>query len=327
MIIRIKKRNLLIATVFTVFAVLIPLIYAVGENAVRIQSFKVELAISNRNPTINVSNLTGGGSSFSVDTLATGDVKVLISFNVTDADGAGNINASTAVVNFTLGDTSGQYFSNISAVASSEFGTCNNHSPSSTVVVINCSVVLPYFANASAAWVINISVKDIFGGVGRNDTGIFTINTVSGLSLPITFVNFTNVNLGQQNVPSSPLTINNTGNEDFDTINVSAALLRGTTTTTETIAATNFYANITNETAGLGVQLATTPVTLRELVQSTSGTGLDNATLVHGHTSSSYTIIKDKGNRTIFFWVDVPTGSLSSQLYNATWNITVINNP
>src|SRR3989344_6318919 len=103
MIIKIKKRDLLIITGFAVFAILIPLIYAVGENLPRTQFFKVELAISNRNPTINVSNLTGGASSFSVDTTAAGDVKVLISFNVTDSDGAGNINASSAVVNFTLG--------------------------------------------------------------------------------------------------------------------------------------------------------------------------------------------------------------------------------
>src|SRR3989344_1036671 len=122
MIIKIKKRDLLIITGFAVFAILIPLIYAVGENLPRTQFFKVELAISNRNPTINVSN--------------------------------------------------------ISAVASSEFGTCKNHSPSNTVVIINCSVVLPYFANASGLWVINISVKDIFWGEGRNDTGTFTINTV-----------------------------------------------------------------------------------------------------------------------------------------------------
>ncbi len=33
----------------------------------------------------------------------------------------------------------------------------------------------------------------------------------------------------------------------------------------------------------------------------------------------------DKGNISVFIWVDVPTSQLSAQLYNATWNVTVIN--
>ena len=172
-------------------------------------------------------------------------------------------------------------------------------------------------------WSINVSVQDTGNGIGRNDTGIFTYNTLSSLSLPIVFVNFTNVNLGQQNVPSSPLIVNNTGNEDFDMLNVSANLLRGTTITTETIAETSFYANISNETAGGGMQLATTPVSIIEWTGPNNGR---NVSLIHGHTSA-FAPNADKGNRSVFFWVDVPSGSLSSQLYNATWNITVINNP
>ena len=301
---------------------MIPFIYAVGENVVRRAGFKVDLVISNRNPTINVTN-----STFSLDTVAAGNVNVLISFNVTDPDGVGQVNASKAVVNFTLGGlSSGLFFSNVSAVASSEFGTCANHTETGGEVVINCTVILPYFTNASATWVVNISIQDTQGGVGRNDTLRFTVNTVSALALPYTFVNFSNVNVNQQDVPAYPhLLLNNTGNEDFDTINITAATLIGTTTSSETIAPSQFFANITNGTAGAGVPLATSAVTLRELTQSAVGT-LDNATLIHGHTSA-YSVIADKGNRSVFFWVDVPSGGLSSQLYNATWNATVINLP
>jgi len=306
-----------------------PLIYSVGENVVRRAGFKVDLVISNRNPTINVSNVTGGASSFSVDPVATSRVTVLISFNVTDADGAADINASTAVVNFTLGGIdSGLYFANQSFVASSEFGTCFNHSPSSTVVVINCTVVLPYFANASASWVGNISVKDKFGGVGRNDTLRFTINTASGLALPYSFINFSSVNLGQANVLAYPhLLINNTGNEDFDMVNMSAAALTGTTVTTENIPVTNFFVNLTNSSDGnLALNFPSDGiVNLRQPAGYGSDTG-GNASLVHGHTSA-YSVIAAKGNISAFIWVDVPSSGLSAQLYNATWNVTVINNP
>ena len=324
MIIKIKKRSLIVTIGFLILIILIPFIYAVGENVVRRAGFKVELVITNRNPTINVSNVTGGASSFSVDPVAASTVTVLISFNVTDADGASDINASTAVVNFTLGGIdSGLYFTNISAVTTSEFGTCRNHSPSSTVVVINCTVVLPYFANASSTWVGNISVKDRFGGVGRNDTLRFTINTASGLALPYSFINFSSVNLGQQNVLAYPhLLLNNTGNEDYDMVNMSAAALVGTTVTTENIAVTNFFVNLTNSSDGnLALNFPSDGiVNLRDT--ATGG----NVSFVHGHTSA-YSVIAAKGNISAFIWVDVPTGGLSSQLYNATWNVTAINNP
>ena len=323
MIIKIKKRDLLIASVFLIFAILIPLIYAqTGGNVVRRAGFKVDLVISNRNPSINVSNVTGGASSFSVDPISASNAIVLISFNVTDADGASNINASTAVVNFTLGGNAGQYYVNQSFVASSEFGTCFNHSPSSTVVVINCTVVLPYYANASASWVANISVKDISGGVGRNDTLRFTYNFVSALALPYAFVNFSNVNLGQQNVLAYPhLLINNTGNEDFEMVNMTAAALVGTTTTTENIAVTNFAVNLTNSSASLGLAFPSDGnVNLRD-----TATG-NNVSFLHGHTSA-FAPNADKGNISAFIWVDVPSSGLTPQLYNATWNATAINNP
>ncbi len=314
MIIKIKKRDLTLLLVF--FLVSVSIVYAQQRAA-----FKVELVISNRNPVINVSN-----ASFTVTLSATGNVNVLISFNVTDADGAGDINATTAVVNFTLGTPGfGQHYANISNTGA-EFGTCTNNSPSSTFVNITCKVVLPYFANASSVWVVNISVRDRVGGVGRNDTLTFTISTLSSLSLPYAAINFSSVNLNQQDVAANlPIIVNNTGNDDFDQINISAAPLVGTTITSENIAVTQFYANITNAVAGSGVRLETTAVTLRELAQS-STTSVDNATLMHGHTRA-FAPNADKGNRSIFFWVDVPASGLSSQLYNATWNVTVINLP
>ncbi len=277
-------------------------------------SLTIVAAVTNTAPKINVSNAT-----FTVTLAAASDVRVLISFNVTDADGAGDINASTAVVNFTLG-IDGQYYANESALSTSEFGTCFNHSPSGTVVVINCTVVLPYFANQSSAWAVNISVKDRAGAVGRNDTVTFTISTLSSLSLPYAAINFSSVFLNQQDVAANlPLILNNTGNDDFDEINISAAALFGTTVTSENIGVAQFYANVSNAVAGLGRQLEAKAVTLNE----TTGT---NANLIHGHTRA-FAPNADKGNRSIFFWVDVPASGLSSQLYNATWNVTVINIP
>ena len=187
-----------------------------------------------------------------------------------------------------------------------------------------------YYDNASSNWVINISVQDINGAIGRNSSdgsgpNTLTYNELSAISLPVAAINFSNVNLGAQNQPaSSPLILNNTGNVDFDMVNITAEDLAGTTTSGETISITNFFANFSNAMATGGIPLSTATINI-------PGLGGGNATIQHGHTDavSDYNddVLGDKGNRSLFFWVDVPTSGLSAQLYNATWNITVIDNP
>jgi len=315
MIIKIKRRNLtyffnLVLIILTLALASLPLaVYAPTTNTTRI-GFKVELTITNNNPTINIFNV----SSFYVDPIAAGTAQVVIVFNVTDADGAGNINASKAVVNFTLGANS-QFYTNASAQATSDQGSCTNSSTATNVVQITCTVNLPYYANASNKWIANISISDINNGVGRNDTVSFTLNTVASLALPITFVNFSNVNVGQANVPSTPLILNNTGNNDFTQINISASALVGVTTPSQTIGATNFGANITNSS----VSYATFPATGNITLSNNAG---GNAQLLHGSTGA-FGPNSDKGNQTVYFWVNVPSSGLGSQLYNGTWNVTV----
>ncbi len=319
MIIRIKKRNLIAVLILLIAS--LPVAYAAYTGFVR-GNFKVELVISNRNPSINVSNVT----AFSVDPISASAALVLISFNVTDSDGASNINASTAIINFTLGNPGfSQFYTNISAVASSEFGTCYNGTDGSTSVQINCTVVLPYFANASSSWVVNISVKDTNGGTGRNDTLRFTYNTLSALNLPNASINFSSVNLGQQDVPSNRLILNNTGNDDFDQINISVADLIGQSISSEFVGVGNFSVNISNENAGIGQRLSKITLPIKEYDPSGVNTA-ENASIIHGHTNA-FAPNKDKGNRTLYFWVDVPSSGLSAQLYNNTWNVTVFNYP
>ena len=293
-----------------------PIIYAAVVNNYR-ANFKVEIVITNRNPRINVSNASG----FSVDPISGSNAIVYISFNVTDADGVWNINASTAVVNFTLGSPNGQNYQNISAVSTSEFGTCGNSSDGSTSVTINCTVLLPYFANQSSLWVVNISVKDTDGGSAFNDTLTFTVNSLDAVSLPMTALNFSNVNLSQQNVRAYPhLLINNTGNDDFGEVNMTAAALIGTTDTTKSIGVTNFGVNLTNSTTNLRQSFPASGIVNLEQINGS------NATLMHGHTSA-FAPNADKGNLSAFLWVNVPSSGLSAQFYNATWNISVVRTP
>jgi hypothetical protein len=275
----------------------------------------VQLNVSANNPpVIQLNNASG----FAVDPAAGSTSTILLSFNVTDVDGADNINISSVVVNFTLGGIGGQFRYN----ASSE-GACFNHTES-TIVVINCTVTMHYYDNASSAWVINVSIRDNDNNVGRNDTFVFTYNTLSAVSLPAQYINFTSLTLGDPNVPSggARLILNNTGNDDFVKINVTASSLIGTTYSADSIDATQFVVNYTNAANGDGLPLSTAAQTIPGLVENS------NLTLDHGHTSAladyNDVVINSKGNQSLYFWVDVPSANVRAQKYNATWNITLI---
>ena len=275
-------------------------------------------------PVIKLNNV----STFTVNPKAGDSVEVLISFNVTDAQGVDTINASKAIVNFTLGPPDvAQFRYNISDQGG-VFGTCGNHTEGTTVV-INCTVLMRYYDDASSAWVINVSVEDTSGKVGRNDTLTFTYNSLAAFTLTRkglseSGLNFSSLNLGNVDKPGkAPILLNNTGNSDFDQINITAAdLVSGS----NFIGVGNFTINITNNIAGNGMHLSKSPQTIPELGAAPNS----NATLLHGPGISGDSVpypavadFKTKGNLSLFFWVDIPYG-LATGTYNNTWNLTLV---
>ena len=307
---------------------MIPLIYAQVQTPKK-AGFGVWLYISNQNPlNITLNNATG----FSVDPITGSTSAILISFNVSDPDGAGQINGTyggKVIVNLTLGPPGVAQFRTQAS--------CVNGTESPIKVRFNCTINMKYYDNNSNAWVINITVIDSNSGTARNDSEgptphVFTFNSLAAFSLASTApgevanLNFTSLSLGQSNVQAkSPLLLNNTGNSDFDQINITAAPLIGGTTPSEVILASSFAVNTTNNTAGNGLALSNSPQVITEILDAT------NATLLHGPGVSGdsvpYQGVADflsKGNRTLIFWVDVPASGLSAQTYNNTWNLTVV---
>ena len=185
-------------------------------------------------------------------------------------------------------------------------------------VIIDCTVAMKYYDNSSSNWVVNVSIQDTSGQTGSNDTIRFTYNTISAISLPYAAINFSSVVLGQQNVLAYPyLLINNTGNDDFTRLNISASDLVGTNVSSEKINVTNFGINTTNSSSNNRAAFPSDGVI--SLTDVNSGTF---AALNHGHTSA-FAPNADKGNISVFVWVNVPSSGLSSQNYNSTWNVTV----
>ena len=315
MIIKIKKRSLILLLLVLTS---LPLVYAAAS--VVKANFKVELVIGNRNPAILLINATG----FAVDPVTGSTSSIIVVFNATDADNVNQINGTSGgsvIVNLTLGTPGFSQFRTQNSCTNTTLG-----SGATGVVTFTCTVLMQYYDNNSANWVINLSLADANSGVGRNDSkgstpNIFTYNILSALSLPYPALNFSSVNLGQNNVLAYPhLLINNTGNDDFTRVNMSAAALVGTTTTTETIAVTQFGVNTTNSTTNPLDFPASGVVSLTD---ATTGTFTK---LTHGHTSA-FAPNADKGNISAFVYVNVPSSGLSSQLYNATWNVTATSTP
>ena len=324
MIIKVKKRDLLIVSLALFLIILVPFIYAQTQTA-RIAGVGVWLVISNQNPNVTFNNATPLPS---FDPVSGGVTSIHISFNVSDPDGVEQVNGTNGgriSVNFTLGPPDAAQFRTETS--------CVNTTVSSKRVIFNCTIRLKYYDNNSNAWVINITAVDSNGGTGRNDTVTFTYNQLAAFSLVTRGVseganiNFTSLNLNELNKPAkAPLLLNNTGNNDFDQINITGAALIGMTTPGQTIAASSFFVNATgNATAGAGMPLSNSPQT----IPGTDDTA--NATLLHGPSSTGdtppYSGVADfrsKGNQTLLFWIDVPVSGLSSQTYNNTWNMTVV---
>ena len=331
MIIRVKKRDISIATLLLIFLSLIPLIYSQVDTS---QGFQAWLTISNTPPNVSINN-----ASFIVTPSAGGSVFVHISFNVTDAQGVSDINAESAVVNLTLGlKETGQHRANVSDVGG-EFGTCGNHTESG-VVIINCTIEMRFYDNASNTWVVNISVQDLAGAVSVNDTLTFTVSTISSFTLATRGIdeganlNFTTLTPGDNDVAArAPLILNNTGNDNFVTLNITAAALESTTVS-DTIPTTAFYINSTNGTTSttdtnFGIPLLSTAIEIPGNPADDIGLVTVNASLVNGPASIGEIppyndpTTAAKGNQTILFWVDVP-GGLAVATYNNTWNITAV---
>ena len=104
-------------------------------------------------------------------------------------------------------------------------------------------------------------------------------------------------------------------------VNLAAAPLVGTTVASESIPVTSFGVNLTNSSDNLYLTLPENGiVNLRDPI--TGG----NVSFLHGHTDA-FNPNADKGNISVFIWINVPSSGLSQQIYNATWNITAVKNP
>ena len=291
----------------------VPLVFfflLLGGTAVAGQVTKnlfVAVTISNNAPVAYNESVTLNGTVTLTDSAAT---QFTVNFNVSDADGTGNINNAAVGVNITFNGMK----------RSNNTGNCVvTGNPTATVRNFQCIVVFYYYDNSTTQWDINLSAGDNNGAVGSNSSkslgninsganhnislsslSAFTLNTPSVVS---------SANLGDAN-KELLVAINNTGNFDFTLINVTPFDLNASLTDFFKLGG-NFSVNATASTAsGFGTGLVNaTPVNFSDSTDV-------SATMPHHITSESDT----KGNRTLYIYIDVPSnkGLSTGVTYNAS---------
>lgn len=228
---------------------------------------------------------------------------ITFNFTATDTDGSANIDTSTAAGYFQKGGETTR--SNTSCV---DWASSGNN------VNFTCTIDMWYF-DGNGAWTINVTVEDINNAHAENSSTTFTYNLLNAIILSPTALAWPSVGLSDTDTGSNndPITLNNTGNDNSLTVDVTSYNLRGETTTTQYIFANNFTIGITTE--------------------GCSGTAMVNATATQVGSA-----VLNKGNHSIndgstgqeqvFFCLkgipqDISAQSYSSAAYGA-WTVEVV---
>ena len=160
------------------------------------------------------------------------NTNITINFTAKDAEGAANLNDSSATVNI---NRSGEVFRYTPACYKTN--TINNY------VNYTCNISLFWF-DGDGTWTVNASIKDLAQNIVINKTKTLTINTLLGFTSGPGSILFDQINAGATNTSSNndPLTINNTGNQfiDYNEIEINATNLRGELDNTRRLYSGNF---------------------------------------------------------------------------------------
>ena len=146
---RLKKKRLFYVYL-PLFLILILVLSTVVFGAlVGPRTFFVAVVLSNTAPTILINNTAAG--LFSVTPIENNSgASLIITFNVTDAEGTANINNSAVIVNVTL---------NATHFRVNDSGNCDNLGDNGNTRTFSCAVGIAYYDN-DTDWMVNVSIFD-----------------------------------------------------------------------------------------------------------------------------------------------------------------------
>lgn len=159
----------------------------------------------------------------------------IVNFSVNNPSGAGYLNDSTAMVNFTK-----------SGETSRANTTCSKFQSSGTNSNYTCNVTM-YWWDGAGVWTIITQILDNRSSSAINSSTTFSLGTTTGFVMGPTALTWSSISPGATNQTSSndPILLNNTGNvaiagSTTGNISINSTNLRGETTDTLALWASNF---------------------------------------------------------------------------------------
>ncbi len=206
-------------------------------------------------------NLNEGPSSTSI----------IVNFSVFDPNGAGDLNDSSAMVNFTRSGEAVR--SNLTCAEISSAGNYANYT---------CNVYMFWF-DAAGSWDVKAFIKDSYNNSAINDTTAFSVNALFAFTATPLSLTWDLLNRGSANQTSNndPMVLNNTGNQDISSgnIRINATNLLGESDSSKAIYAGNF--SIGNSTG------AENPECGASLMNTSVFTNVTGAVLLRGNFTNN----------------------------------------
>ena len=240
---------------------------------------------------------------------------VEVNFTVNDPDGAGNINDSSAYVNFTKAGEDLRF--NSSCIKTASAGNEANYT---------CTVTMFWFDGAGV-WNISALISDINSNTGTNNTETLTVNTLTGFVAAPAALTFPTINPGTFNTTATndPVVLNNTGNQDITdgNIQINATNLRGETDSNLALYSGNF--SVGNSTGAADPECDTSGNTASRM-NETSG----NYATVKGTSlpAGNFTINDGTAQEELYFCLVYAGQELTQQAYSTSqegaWTIKVV---
>jgi hypothetical protein len=215
-----KKAGAKMALVMCVFAMAVMTIVVYADTG----TTGATLTVSDQAPTIE--SVTGPGTV----TLSAGtSVNTYTAINISDPNGFNDINLSSVSVTYSkVGETS-----RLNELP------CENLSSVGNWIFINCTVPM-YYYDGAGTWDIDVSVVDNAGNDPTDSTQTLTVNSLDSIALTIATIAFGTAAPGTSDVAGTDLGINNTGNNDYTTIQLTGYNM---TSGANTLGVSNFCAN------------------------------------------------------------------------------------
>ncbi|MBR9701454.1 DUF2341 domain-containing protein [Candidatus Pacearchaeota archaeon] len=230
---------------------------------------------------------------------------VIINFTAYDANGASDLNDSTARINFTrTGETTRENLS------------CSRYATGGNYANYTCNVTMWWFDGAGI-WNITAHIKDNQSNSATNASQTFSVGSRTAFVMGPSSLTWAGLSPGATNQTSNndPLTLNNTGNDIItaSNIEINATNLLGEENSSYGLWAGNFSVSYTDAGACAGTAMS-----------SSEYTNITAANLTIGN----YTVGDGTAQEELYFCIKVIGSELTDQAYSTSgqgaWTIRIL---